>query len=509
MGIHPRLYGGPDIFCKGIGRHGDDRDPGRIRCLHGPDRPCGRIAVHFRHLDVHEDASIGTVGRCGDEVHRLFSVHGRLTDKSHLLQQEAGNLTVDLHIVDDQDPDARKALCQPLWTEDRALAGLSGRILLIHLLPLMSRCAEAQPHGKGRSTSRRSVDGDRASHEIQDLFGDRHSEPGPLDAADSRTALPLKGFKNMGRKAGIHANPVVPDPDPVIGCVPSLCRLRVRLYSIRRGSGLLLFERDRDLSAFRRKFTGIADQVEHDPHQPRLIKKDIAVLKIDRLNRVFDPLLFHLQLEQLMHLVQDHQQVAGRLMQLHFAALDPAHLQNIIDQIQQVAAGVFDLIQVGPHGRRILFVFCQSGESDDRVHGRPDIVRHIGKKSGFCFTGRPGCLQSLLQGEIFTNTFDDIDQEPDGQQYKNTAAKKNTADHDIGLSEKADPDISDQEEHQQDKGRIQDRPAGRQKTGDRPILQKAAVSINIVDHDQTAAGNHAICEKIHPGSSFSCRSTGC
>ena len=77
---------------------------------------------------------------------------------------------------------------------------------------------------------------------------------------------------------------------------------------------------------------------------------------------------------------------------MDLAAFDSAHIQNIIDQRQQMVAGGKDLVQIVPHPFLILHIAgCQCGKSDNGVHGRADIMRHIGEE---CALGTVGGLRS-------------------------------------------------------------------------------------------------------------------
>ena len=69
------------------------------------------------------------------------------------------------------------------------------------------------------------------------------------------------------------------------------------------------------------------------------------------------------------------------LFQVELAALNAAHIQDIIDQREQMVAGGQDLAQIVLD--LVLVVNAadrQCGEADDGIHGRADIVRHIGKE---------------------------------------------------------------------------------------------------------------------------------
>ena len=90
--------------------------------------------------------------------------------------------------------------------------------------------------------------------------------------------------------------------------------------------------------------------------------------------------------------MQHLREIDLRFLQMDLAAFDSAHIQNIIDQRQQMVAGGKDLVQIVPHPFLILHIAgCQCGKSDNGVHGRADIMRHIGEE---CALGTVGGLRS-------------------------------------------------------------------------------------------------------------------
>ena len=99
-------------------------------------------------------------------------------------------------------------------------------------------------------------------------------------------------------------------------------------------------------------------------------------------------------------LADDAVQLADLLGQIHFfhiqgglAALDAAHVQNIVYDAQQQLAGIFQLVQMfGQLFRLVQLVFHQSGNADDGVHGGADIVAHVGKEVRLGLAGALGGL---------------------------------------------------------------------------------------------------------------------
>ena len=87
--------------------------------------------------------------------------------------------------------------------------------------------------------------------------------------------------------------------------------------------------------------------------------------------------------------------------QVELTALNAAHIQDIIDQREQMVAGGQDLAQIVLD--LVLVVNAadrQCGEADDGIHGRADIVRHVGKEGTLCPVGSLRCTDCLRKGLV-------------------------------------------------------------------------------------------------------------
>ncbi len=83
---------------------------------------------------------------------------------------------------------------------------------------------------------------------------------------------------------------------------------------------------------------------------------------------------------------------------MHPAAFNPAHIQNIIQQAQQMITGGHDFFEVILHLLGLLDVGQrQRRETNDCIHRRADIVRHIRKENAFRLAGPVGLHQCILQ----------------------------------------------------------------------------------------------------------------
>ena len=91
------------ILVKGVGGHGNDRErcPGRV--VQRADLPGGGIAVHDRHLHIHQHQIIAA-RRCGAYLfHRHSTVFSRIDKEAVLPQDLLCDLTVQLIVLYQQD----------------------------------------------------------------------------------------------------------------------------------------------------------------------------------------------------------------------------------------------------------------------------------------------------------------------------------------------------------------------------------------------------------------------
>ena len=99
--------------------------------------------------------------------------------------------------------------------------------------------------------------------------------------------------------------------------------------------------------------------------------------------------------------VQQVRQVHGLFIQLHAAASNAAHVQNVVDEAEQMGAGGADLREIILHLLGAVHMgLGKGGEADDGVHGGADVVGHAVEEHGLCLVrllrGREGKGKLLL-----------------------------------------------------------------------------------------------------------------
>ncbi|MNO95999.1 hypothetical protein D3C76_876570 [compost metagenome] len=105
MVVHAAGQGPLAIARHGVGGHGDHWQPSPTRLLANP-AGCG-ITIHDRHLTVHQYAVEIIIAR--QQVECLFAMDGHAQLDASALQQFAGQLAVQLIILDKQQPGAMQA----------------------------------------------------------------------------------------------------------------------------------------------------------------------------------------------------------------------------------------------------------------------------------------------------------------------------------------------------------------------------------------------------------------
>ena len=105
-----------------------------------------------------------------------------------------------------------------------------------------------------------------------------------------------------------------------------------------------------------------------------------------------------LRFHEVRHFMYDIPDIDPGFLEHQSAALNSAHVEHVVEQLQQVIAGDYDLVQAIPDFNRIIkMIRGYIGKADDRVHGRPDIVGHIGKESALCVRRVPCLFESVLE----------------------------------------------------------------------------------------------------------------
>ena len=108
-----------------------------------------------------------------------------------------------------------------------------------------------------------------------------------------------------------------------------------------------------------------------------------------------------LLVEHVLHLDHGVRKADDVLVEGHLAALDAAHIQNVVHQAQQVVAGQHDLAQAVAHAISVVQVIQRDGrKARDGIHGRAEIVGHVGEEGRFRLARMLGQIERILQRHL-------------------------------------------------------------------------------------------------------------
>ena len=229
-------------------------------------------------------------------------------------------------------------------------------------------------NGKAGSDARLTFHSDVAAHHPDNVSADGHAQSGSLNPVHLIVLGADKGFKNLLKKVFFHADAVILK-DEFIASHPCLIR---RLFR----DGKLNF------AAIRRVFHGIAHKIGKDLLDAQAVADHRFVSHAGNVNAELMAVRLNLRIghgEQIFHQIG---KVEFLLAQIDLAGLDLAHIQNFIDEAEQVLAGLGNLLQTVFH--TLLFVQTghgDSGHADDAVHRGANVMGHIGEKVGLSLVG--------------------------------------------------------------------------------------------------------------------------
>ncbi len=153
-----------------------------------------------------------------------------------------------------------------------------------------------------------------------------------------------------------------------------------------------LAQADRDPAAFGRELGGVVNQIADDLVERVGIGHEVQV---DRpVDAEFDALALDLVARAAHRLLDDEADRDTRLFQLQPAGFDARHVEDVVDDGQQIAAALPDVagiveIAVAAEAAEQA-VLHDLGEADDRVEWRPQLMAHIGEEFGLGAVGRFG-----------------------------------------------------------------------------------------------------------------------
>ena len=142
------------------------------------------------------------------------------------------------------------------------------------------------------------------------------------------------------------------------------------------------------ISALRSKFHRIAQDIDQHLSELHVVPDVIIVHFIDDAAVVSESLILALAAE---HHVDRFQKFAeGELLvpERHAPGFDSRHVQDIIDETQEVLRGSLHFLQIFDRfWRRIRHIHGDVAQSDNRIHGRADLMAHTGQEGRLRLAG--------------------------------------------------------------------------------------------------------------------------
>ena len=212
----------------------------------------------------------------------------------------------------------------------------------------------------------------RAFHLVYDIFRNRHSESCAFGFVYAHTVLARERLEYFFLKFGRHSYAVVLND-------------YVRTHIIVAYGRRLLIDGKLDRAFFVGELDCIGEKI-----QKHLIETNAVAIDAF-LNYIFyidvEVLLFdlYLRLNNRRHAFEHFSQRDLFHIKRHFAAFDFRHIEYVVYESQKVFARESDFFKTVVYLLFIIHVCaCDRRHADNGVHGRANVVRHIGQEFAFC-----------------------------------------------------------------------------------------------------------------------------
>ena len=98
-----------------------------------------------------------------------------------------------------------------------------------------------------------------------------------------------------------------------------------------------------------------------------------------------------LRIDNLVDLLHKCREIEEVMSDLHLIRLNPGHIQNVVDQGEEILGRGVNLLKTVFYCPRIVQLDLADGtHADDGVHRCPDVVAHAGEEVRFGTAGRLG-----------------------------------------------------------------------------------------------------------------------
>ena len=247
----------------------------------------------------------------------------------------------------DVRPDARLVQHQPAVLGDDLLvvhneyaqgAGVDGILLR---RARAKAVAQRDHHGKLRARAFLGLHADRAVHHLHDALRDCHAQARAAVLVLAGAVLLGKGVENFGDVGLVHADAGVPDAEAERGLI---LILRCTLHG------------QPDAAPGAGELDGVREDVDEDLLELHIVADIIVVHRAEKAAFIVQSLVLALAHDHGVDLLQHAGEGEFLPAQDDTPGLDAAHIQDVIDERQQMAGAVAGLFQITPCLLRKTFV---------------------------------------------------------------------------------------------------------------------------------------------------------
>ena len=379
--VHAGLPGALARLGEGVGRQRDHRHA-RVRLRHPADLARRLQPVHRRHMHVHQhQVEAGGL----QALQRLGPVAGQADPVPEALEQNLHVLAVDRMVVGDQHTQLAAGRHRAGRRQrhrrrlGRLLRGDLGRV----------ERTQRQQHAELAALPRLADDLDVAAHHPHQLARDLQPQPGAAEApADAVVAL-AEALEQALQRLLVHADAGVDDAD---------ARQR------RPGGAVLRRHRvdQQPHAAAVGELDRVADQVEQHLLEPLRVRLDPDRQVRRQRHLEQQRARARLRLHQRPHVLDELVQVERMGRELEPAGLQLGQVEHVVEDVQQVLAGLARDLQVLALLRIERRAVQQRHHAQQAVEGRAQLVAHVGQEGALGAAGLLGLEPGLLQprGEL-------------------------------------------------------------------------------------------------------------
>ena len=356
MVVHARVNGLLHVLGEGVRRLGDDGDALRLRVAARADGARGSQTVHLRHHDVHQNrverrfAALPRRRKRRDGLLPVFDSGGL---RPRAVQQILRDLAAQGVVLGQQDPHpVQVGQCLGL------LAGLRRGVGVDLQRQLDDEC---------RPLPQLACGGDRAAHAVDQFLRDGHPQTGALEAV-RRVPLLRERLVHVLQEFLAHADAGVLDRKAV-DRMGRVLRQLVEGIVDRAADAVIL--------------DGVAGNIRDDALDMQWAAVD-DVVRVVKMHIAGQLHPVALRVQSVAVARQQFVQIKPLVQQFDAAALQPAHVQHVVDESFQLLARRGQLCQRAAHRLRIVGVFLRDARhAEDAVQRRADVVAHAGEEGRF------------------------------------------------------------------------------------------------------------------------------